>query len=55
MSNWLSGAFMMLILLIFLVLVVIVSDASTHATISKECDRLGSFYVGDVVYECKRK
>lgn len=25
-----------------------------HETISKECDRLGSFYVGSKVYQCSR-
>jgi hypothetical protein len=26
-----------------------------HITIAKECDKLGAFYVGNTVYECKRK
>lgn len=26
-----------------------------HSTIAYECDKQGSFYVGDKVYECKRK
>ena len=25
----------------------------THATVTKECEKLGAFYVGDTVYECK--
>ena len=26
-----------------------------HTTVAHECDKLGAFYVGDQVYECKRK
>lgn len=26
-----------------------------HTTIATECDKLGAFYVGDVVYQCARK
>ena len=26
-----------------------------HATVAHECDKLGAFYYGDQVYECKRK
>ena len=29
--------------------------SSAHGTIAKECERLGAFYVGDKVYECKLK
>ena len=29
--------------------------ASAHTTVAKECDKLGAFYVGDKVYECRRK
>lgn len=28
---------------------------AAHSSIATECDKLGSFYVGDKVYECKRK
>ena len=24
-----------------------------HTTVAKECEKLGAFYVGDTVYECK--
>ena len=26
-----------------------------HFDIAKECDKLGAFYVGDIVYKCVRK
>ena len=26
-----------------------------HATVAHECETLGAFYIGDQVYECKRK
>ena len=26
-----------------------------HSTVARECERLGSFYVGDVVYVCSPK
>ena len=26
-----------------------------HATVAHECDKLGAFYIGDQVFECKRK
>ena len=26
-----------------------------HSTVGKECDRLGAFYVGKNVYECRPK
>jgi hypothetical protein len=26
-----------------------------HKTVAVECNRLGSFYVGSTVYECKEK
>ena len=29
--------------------------AMAHTTVAHECDKLGAFYVGDQVYECKRK
>ena len=25
-----------------------------HSTVAKECDKLGAFYVKDVVYKCER-
>jgi len=28
---------------------------NAHITVAKECDKLGAFYVGNTVYECKRK
>lgn len=28
--------------------------AAAHSTVARECDRLGKFYVGSKVYECKR-
>ena len=27
----------------------------THVAIARECERLGGFYVGDKVFECKLK
>ena len=29
--------------------------AMAHTTVAHECDKLGAFYVGDQVFECKRK
>ena len=29
--------------------------ADAHSTVSSECDKLGSFYVGSKIYECKEK
>ena len=29
--------------------------STAHTTVAHECDKLGAFYVGDQVYECKRK
>lgn len=26
-----------------------------HSNVAHECDKLGAFYVGDQVFECKRK
>ena len=26
-----------------------------HGTVSSECDKLGAFYVGSKIYECKEK
>lgn len=28
---------------------------TAHSTIARECTKLGAFYVGDKVYECKVK
>lgn len=28
---------------------------NAHITVARECDKLGAFYVGKTVYECKRK
>lgn len=29
--------------------------AAAHGEVARECDRLGSFYVGKAVYVCERK
>lgn len=29
--------------------------ADAHSTVSSECDKLGAFYVGPKIYECKEK
>ena len=29
--------------------------AMAHTTVAHECDKLGAFYIGDQVFECKRK
>ena len=29
--------------------------AMAHTTVARECDKLGAFYMGDQVFECKRK
>ena len=49
MIDFLFGAF----LAMFVTAIAVTSD--THRTIATECDKLGAFYVGDKVYECKRK
>lgn len=28
---------------------------AAHSTVASECDRIGSFYVGDTVYVCVKK
>lgn len=44
---------------VFLVMVfwaaVFLGWAVAHNTVAKECQKMGSFYVGDTVYECKAK
>ena len=37
-----------------LILCVLVWIAA-HETVAKECKNLGAFYVGNTVYECKKK
>jgi hypothetical protein len=27
--------------------------AAAHGTVAKECEKLGAFYVGDKVYQCR--
>lgn len=34
---------------------VLVSWGWAHQTVATECERLGSFYVGSKVFECKEK
>lgn len=34
---------------------VLLGNTFAHGIISTECDRLGKFYVGKKVYECKQK
>ena len=34
---------------------VFIGDGNAHSTVARECERLGSFYVGDKVFECKLK
>ena len=29
--------------------------AMAHSEVARECEKLGAFYVGDKVFECKRK
>lgn len=43
----------MCILLMFVIF--ICGWAVAHNTVSTECERLGAFYVGETVYECKAK
>ena len=33
----------------------IIARWETHQTIAMECEKLGAFFVGDRVFECKRK
>jgi hypothetical protein len=37
------------------ILVWTVSRANAHGVISTECQKLGAFYVGEKVFECKLK
>lgn len=32
-----------------------IATATANQKTARECESLGGFYVGDVVYECKRK
>ena len=34
---------------------VVVGWVAAHSTVAYECERLGGFYVGKTVYECKVK
>lgn len=38
-----------------LIAVVLTTYGAAHSEVARECDRLGGFYVGDQIYECKRK
>jgi TM2 domain-containing membrane protein YozV len=44
---------------VFLVIVfwaaILIGWVVAHNTVAKECKKLGSFYVGNTVYECKVK
>ena len=40
---------------LFLVVACILSYTESASTIAKECKKLGAFYVGQTVYECKEK
>lgn len=33
----------------------VVGYVVAHSVIARECERLGGFYVGNTVYECKAK
>lgn len=35
--------------------IAVLAWASAHGTVARECERLGAFYVGDRVFECKLK
>ena len=37
------------------VIFAIVGWVYAHETVARECEKLGSFYVNDAVYECHRK
>lgn len=45
----------MVIALIVAGCICVVTWANAHDTVAKECEKLGSFYVGSKVYECKLK
>lgn len=32
-----------------------VGDIAAHITVSRECERLGAFYVGERVFRCEEK
>ena len=55
----LASVFRHLLLGVFLFVMfwvaIFIGWVAAHNTVSKECQRLGSFYVGDTVYECKAK
>ena len=40
---------------VVLLAVTVLIWSMAHTTVAHECDKLGAFYIGDKVYECKRK
>lgn len=44
-----------LVALVITAVGVLVGYAEAHSTVARECERLGAFYVGDKVFECKLK
>ncbi len=51
MNDWLIGAWCVCALLVAFAFGWMVA----HNTVATECNKLGSFYVGSTVYECKGK
>lgn len=50
------NAFEMIVVAIFsLILGGMMGYAIGHTTVATECKRLGAFYVGETIYECKVK
>lgn len=41
--------------MILLILLSVVVWATAHTVVAKECERLGAFYVGAKVYDCKER
>ncbi len=51
MNDWLIGA----VCVVALLVAVLGGWVGAHTTVATECSKLGSFYVGDKIYECKEK
>ena len=51
MNDAFSTAMCILIVCVFYIF----GWASAHNTVATECEKLGAFYVGKTVYECKAK
>lgn len=44
-----------LVAAVILAIGAVLGYAEAHSTVARECERLGAFYVGNKVFECKLK